>query len=55
MTNEELLEQFDKDFERDCYDPSCESRDCCECRTYHDCFEQYKEDLGYVPGKGVTE
>ena len=49
MTDDELLRQFDKEFERDCYDPSCELRDCCECSTYQDCFEEYKQELGYLP------
>ena len=40
MTNDELLKQFDKDFERDCYALSCELRDCCE---------EYKQELGFVP------
>lgn len=55
MTNDELQKQFDKEFERDCYDSSCELRDCCECSTYYECFEQYKEDLGYYPTIGVDE
>ncbi len=49
MTNDELLEQFDKDFERDCYALSCELRDCCECSTYWECFEEYKQELGFIP------
>ncbi len=49
MTNDELLKQFDKDFERDCYALSCELRDCCECSTYWECFEEYKQELGFVP------
>lgn len=49
MTEEELLDEFKKKFERDCYDYSCEARDCIECSTFWDCFEEYKEDLGYMP------
>ena len=59
MTDEELEKEFDKlfwsDIHPDCWAPSCELRDCCECSTYQDCFAEYKEDLGYVPFIGVTE
>lgn len=49
MTNDELLKRFDKEFERDCYDISCELRDCCECSIYEECFEEYKQELGFTP------
>lgn len=45
MIEAELLEKFKKEFDRQlCYDLSCEARDCCECRTFLDYFEEYKED-----------
>ena len=51
MTEEELLKEFDSEFERDCYYyPDCELCDCSECSTYWDLFEEYKEEHGYVPG-----
>lgn len=53
MTKDELedklMEDFKKDFEYDCYAPSCELRDCCECSTFQDSFEEYKQELGYLP------
>ena len=50
MTEDELLEEFKKDYEYDdCYDRTCELRDCSECSTFWDSFEEYKEALGYMP------
>ncbi len=50
MTEEELLKEFKKDFERDCYSPSCELRDCYEeCRCFNEAFEDYKRELGFYP------
>ncbi len=50
MTEEELLKQFHNVFEmRDCYEPICELRDCCECSIYKDAFEEYIQELGYKP------
>ena len=49
MTEDELLVQFKKEFERDCYSLSCEARDCCECSDFWEYFEDYKEELGYLP------
>ncbi len=49
MTNDELQKQFDEEFERDCRSLSCETCDCIECQTYIECFEEYKQSLGYMP------
>lgn len=50
MTEKELVIKFDEEFDRDfCYDDSCENRACWECSTYKECFEQFREDLGYAP------
>lgn len=49
MADKELEKAFRKEFECDCYDYSCELRDCSECETYKDCFAEYKESLGYYP------
>ena len=49
MINEEQIEkEFDEifwsDIHCDCWDYSCELRDCCECSTYQDAFEEYKNE-----------
>ena len=50
MTESELLEEFKKDYDfDDCYERACDFYDCTECKTFLDCFEEYKEALGYMP------
>lgn len=45
MTEIELLNEFEKEFDKQlCYDLSCEARDCCECQTFLDYFEEYKNE-----------
>lgn len=53
-SEDKLAKDFDEFFwselHCDCYSLSCEARDCCECSTYQEYFEVYKEELGYIPG-----
>ena len=49
MTDNELLKQFDEDFDQLCYDSECDKRDCRKCSTYWELFEDYKQELGYMP------
>ncbi len=49
MTNDELMKQFDKEFECDERSSICEVWNCRECPIYKDFFEDYKQSLGYMP------
>ncbi len=53
MTDDELEKEFNKFFwselYQDCYVLSCEACDCCECSTYQEAFEEYRQELGYAP------
>ncbi len=45
MSEKDLVKEFEKEFDkRDCYEYSCEARDCCECHTYQDAFEEFKKE-----------
>lgn len=46
MTEQELEKEFRKEFEYDCYDLCCELRDCCECSSYQEEFEEFKKQAG---------
>lgn len=47
MTDDELFTEFSTNvFERDCYDLSCEARDCCECSDFQDAFDEWKAAIG---------
>ena len=50
IDREELEKEFRKIFERDCYDYSCEARDCCECSTYQESLEEFIAEK--IPGNG---
>ncbi len=49
MTNDELFRKFKQEFECDCYEPICDVRDCTKCGIFIECFEEWKEMLGYAP------
>lgn len=49
MTEKELEQQFDKEFECECRERVCDFRDCCECEVYFEAYEDYRQELGYEP------
>lgn len=50
---DELEKEFRKTFDRDCYEYSCEARDCCECSIYQDALEEYINEKTAHPENGT--
>lgn len=45
MTETELIKEFNKEFDKsDCWEYSCEARDCCECSIYQDALDEFRKE-----------